>query len=232
MNLMSKLLLFDLDGTLVSTQGAGMRAMRLAGVEVFGEAFSFEGVHVAGGLDPIIFHSGARTSGFEAADHHHEIFKQHYERLLPQELAAGGSAVRRLPGVEALLAALRRDSRATLGLLTGNYGISAHQKFQAVGIDTEWFKVRVFGDDAPNRPALVPVGMKRYEAIHGAAIHPRSVAVIGDTPRDIEAAHTHGCICFAVATGPYNSQQLRDAGADVVLENLTAPQPLWDWVAG
>lgn len=229
---MSKLLLFDLDGTLVSTQGAGMRAMRRAGMEVFGEAFSFDGIHVAGSLDPIIFHHGARTSGFEVADHHHETFKQAYHRLLPQELAAGGADVRHLPGAVELLTTLRQDVRATIGLLTGNYGVSADQKFRAVGIDPDWFAVRVFGDDAPDRPSLVPVGMNRYEALHGRRVPSRDVAVIGDTPRDVEAAHAHGCICFAVATGPYSVDELRATSADVVLENLLSPRPLWDWIAG
>lgn len=227
-----KLLLFDIDGTLISTQGAGMRAMQRAGAELFGETFSFEGVTAAGGLDPLILVAAAERCGVALADHHHATFMQAYCRLLPDELAASGAQVRVMPGVVDLLNTLRDDHRVTLGVLTGNYGVTARLKLCAAGIDPNVFVIHAFGDEAPDRPSLVPLAMRRFEALHGRAIAPRDVVVIGDTPRDVHAAATHGCQSVAVATGPYGLAALRATGADMVLADLSDAAALREMIGG
>jgi phosphoglycolate phosphatase len=227
---MTKLLLFDIDGTLLSTQGAGMRAMRRAGIMVFGESFTFEGIEPAGGLDPMLVVAAAERCGIELADHHHSAFRETYCRILPEELAASGPRIRVMPGVIPLLEQLRNDPRVTLGVLTGNYGATAELKLRAGGIDPEAFVVRAFGDDGRDRPALVSVAMHRYEQLRGHRVPHRNIIVIGDTPRDVHAAAANGCPCLAVATGPYTVEQLTQAGADAVAQDLADPRILFQMI--
>lgn len=223
----SKLILWDIDGTLLSTHGAGMRAMGRAGATLFGETFSFEGVEAAGNLDPLILLAAAQRCGIELADHHHGSFLETYCRILPEELAASAPHLRVMPGVHDSLAAMGADARLTLGLLTGNYPATARLKLKAAGIDPSIFSLGAFGDDAPDRPSLVPVAMRKYEQFRGEAVEPGNVILIGDTPRDVHAAKTHGCLAVAVATGPYTAADLRQTAADLVLESLEDAQPLW-----
>ena len=223
---MTKLLLFDIDGTLLSTHGAGMRAMHRAGVMLFGESFTFDGVVAAGGLDPLLLVAAAERCGIELADHHHAAFRDTYCRVLPEELAASGPRIRVMPGVIELLNDLRQDKRVTLGVLTGNYAVTAEMKLRAGGIDPDWFVVRAFGDDGNDRPSLVTHAMRQYEKLHGRTVPHRDVVVIGDTPKDVEAARVNGCRSVAVATGPYCESDLREAGADVVLADLSEPSRL------
>lgn len=230
---MSKLVLFDLDGTLLSTQGAGMRAMARAGASLFGDGFHFEGISAAGGLDPMLFAAAAIRCGVECDDEAHARFAEAYFITLEQELtiAARDGRVRVLPGVVDLLAQMHAHAGVTLGLLTGNYGRTAELKLRAGGIDPAQFVVRSFGDEAPDRPGLVPVAMRRYAQLHGRAIEPRDVVLIGDTPKDVEAARTHGCIALAVATGPFSVQQLLASGADAAVEDLSEAAVLWEMLA-
>ena len=223
---MAKLILWDIDGTLLSTQGAGMRAMKRAAAATFGDVLTFDGIEVAGNLDPLILAAAAEGCGVALSQDHHGRFMETYCRLLPEELAASGKGLRVMPGVLDVLAAMRADDRLTLGLLTGNYRATARLKLAAGGIEPDWFPIGAFGDDAADRPSLVPVAMRRYEAMHGRPVAEEQVALIGDTPRDVHAAKTHGCHAVAVATGPYTAADLQAAGADLVLEDMTDPRPL------
>ena len=224
------LLLFDIDGTLLLTDGAGMRAMAAAARRLFGEAFRWEGIAPGGSLDPLIFAEAAVLNGMGDAGDHHDRFREHYLEQLPVELAASGDRLRVMPGVPALLEALRRrrDERddVVLGLLTGNYGRGATVKLEHVGIDPAWFTLTAFGDEAPTRPQLVAVAMRKYEAQTGEPADPRRVIVIGDTERDIDCARANGCVAFAVATGPTPIDSLRGARPDVLVPDLADPSPL------
>lgn len=230
---MSKLVLFDLDGTLLSTQGAGMRAMARAGASLFGEGFHFEGIVAAGGLDPLLFAAAAGRCGVDCNDDNHARFADTYYQVLEEELtlAARDGGVRVMPGVVELLASLGAHAEVTLGLLTGNYGRTAALKLQAGGIDPSMFVVTSFGDEAPDRPAMVPVALERYRALHGREAVACDVVLVGDTPKDIAAAKAHGCAAMAVATGPFSVQQLLDAGADAAVEDLSDPVALWELLA-
>lgn len=203
-----------------------MRAMHRAGVMLFGESFSFDGVVAAGGLDPLLLAAAAERCGIELEDRHHAAFRDTYCRVLPEELAASGPKIRVMPGVIELLNDLRRDPRVTLGVLTGNYAATAEMKLRAGGIDPNWFVVRAFGDDGKDRPSLVHVAMERYEKLRGHRVSHRDVMVIGDTPKDVHAAQVNGCISIAVATGPYSEADLRATGADLVVPDLGDPKPL------
>ncbi len=223
-----RLLLFDIDGTLLLTDGAGMRCMARAGREVFGPALSWEGIELSGGLDPLLVAEAAAASRIAVAPGSVEDFRRRYVAFLERELGGGACPVRVMPGIHDVLAGLRGRAGAALGLLTGNYPEGAAIKLRAAGIDPAWFEVTAFGDEAGSRPALVALAKSKYEAIEGAPVDPSRVVVIGDSPRDVEAALANGCVAFAVATGKYAAEDLRRRGAHVAVRDLSDPSPLLD----
>lgn len=227
----NKLVLFDLDGTILCTMGAGPRAMQSAGKLLFGDLFDLDGVCAAGGVDPHLFRMAFRASGHEPTDDLAAAFVETYATELSGELERANGDVTILPGVADLLEAVHLAEHLALGLLTGNYTRTGPIKLAAAGLDTERFEVRVYGDDGPDRPSLVPVGMERYTERRGRPIDPRDVIVVGDTPKDIDCAHAHGARCLAVATGPYDFDSLVAAGADRVVADLSDPDPLWAMLA-
>jgi phosphoglycolate phosphatase-like HAD superfamily hydrolase len=226
-----KLLLFDLDGTLLLTGGAGVGSMHVVGARMFGDHFTLDGVTVAGGLDPLIYADAATLAGVDDAHLHHDIFRDSYVAELEQALNSDRFEVHVLPGVMELLNELRQSPQVTLGLLTGNYAVSAPVKLRAVGIDPDWFTITAFGDEAPDRPAMVKLAMERFARKNGANdTSPSDVIVIGDTPRDVDCAKANGCRVLAVATGRYGMDELREAGADVVVPDLKDSTALWQMI--
>ena len=228
---MAKLLLFDIDGTLLRAHGAGLKAMAAAGRAVLGETFSLDGVDFAGNLDPLIFRTAAEQSGLSHDAARHAQFRDLYVRLLEQELTTEEPRIERLPGVRELFDELLEDAHSVLGLLTGNYRASAHAKLRHAGIVPDWFCVGAFGDAAPTRPELVPVAMAQCPPASRAALNPRDVLVIGDTPRDVQCAKVNGCRALAVATGSYSASELDAEGADWVIEDLTQASVIHDFLA-
>jgi len=222
-----RLLLFDLDGTLLTTSRAGMTAMAIAGQQLFGDGFHFEGVHFGGALDPHLFAAAAERAGIEASDANHRAFITAYEQALPATLLDLADRVQVLPGVLDLLGRLRNIDHATLGLLTGNYSRTGPLKLEAAGIDLQWFTIRAWGEEAPTRPELVPVARQRYRHATGQPIRPEHITVIGDTPRDVACAKAHGCRAVAVATGPFERESLEQTNADVVVNDLTETAAYW-----
>lgn len=224
------LLLFDIDGTLLTTEGAGRGAMQTAATHLFGEQFTFEGIHFSGRLDPAIFADAALRNKLDDHHLHHERFRDAYLAELERALARDAARVRSAPGIAQLLAMLRRrngeQGDVVLGLLTGNYTLAAPIKLAAVGIDPAWFTLNAFGDEGKTRPDLVALALRKYEAQTGEPADPRRVIVIGDTPRDVECARAHHCVAFAVATGKYSVAELTDAGADVAVPDLADPTAL------
>lgn len=227
---MKPLVLFDVDGTLLLTGGAGMRAMRRAASTLFGASLTWEGIEVSGHLDPLIFAEVAALNGIDDWLAHHDSFRAGYLEALREEIALGAAAVRAMPGVHLALARLRSEGCAVLGLLTGNYTSAIPLKLGAVGIDPAWFEVNAFGDEAESRSALVRLAIGKYERRLGCVIDPGRVLIVGDTPRDVACAHANGCRAFAVATGKYDQTALREAGADFVVADLGEPSPLLEVV--
>lgn len=224
------LLLFDVDGTLINAHGSGGRAWRAASRRLFGEGFDFNGVAFAGRLDHSIYVDLAVHNGIVDHEARQAEFWAMYLDELPRELERSADRVAVCPGVTELLALLRESfcDRAMLGLLTGNHSGAVPHKLGAIDIDHGWFPIGAFGDEARTRPDLTVLAMKRYAEHTGDAAEPERVIVIGDTPADIDCAKAHGCVAFAVATGPYDAKTLRDAGADYVLQDLRDPKPLID----
>ncbi|MEI6666535.1 MAG: HAD hydrolase-like protein [Acidobacteriota bacterium] len=224
-----KLLLFDVDGTLVLTGGAGVRAMNRAFAAVFGISDAFRGVPMAGRTDPAILSDALVAFGVEPSPAHLADFTAAYLALLEEEVAAptpphvdGG--VRRgfkgaLPGVPELIAGLERLDTVYLALLTGNYRAGARIKLEYFDVWRQ-FRCGAYGGDAELRHQLVPVAMARAAEAGFAAVTRADVTIIGDTPLDVGSAQKAGVRCVAVATGGFDQAALRATGADIVVENL------------
>ncbi len=218
-----RLYLFDIDATLLVTAGAGIRAMELAGRDLFRSDFSVDGIDFAGRLDPLLLDEMLlRNSVAEAGAH--DRLRHRYAERLPAVLAASDQA-RALPGVHDLLSALTGVTGAVVGLLTGNFRETGHIKLRHCGIDPTQFSPAVWGDESPHRPPsrdhLPAVAMTRHASQNGGAIHPSRVVIIGDTPHDARCAKTNGCRCLGVATGKYGRDDLMGAGADAVVADLS-----------
>ena len=215
-----RLFLFDIDGTLVATGGAGRRAMNRAFEETFGAADAFAGIDLAGRTDTSIAADAFARLGMAADPALVARFRKRYVACLQDEVPrpAPGSGV--LPGIARLLDALDPAEHAFLALLTGNYADAAEVKLSHFGL-WRYFRCGAFGEDHGDRNHLMPVALDRARrcglAPHVAAIH---AVVIGDTPRDIACAQAHGARSVGVATGEYSAQALARAGADVVFEDL------------
>jgi phosphoglycolate phosphatase len=218
------ILLFDIDGTLVSTGGAGAVAWRQAFEELHGIPADIGEFTDAGMTDPDV---GAKT--FEAVIGRkptpHELAQLIQRRLehLPEAVAAS-EGYKVLPGVPERLRQLSRDGHL-LGIITGNGDGAAHVKL-ARGDLNRWFTFGAYAAAGGERADIVREAVARGEAMFGEDVPNADIFVIGDTPRDIDAAHAAGCSAIAVATGHYDVAALREAGADHVLETLESELPL------
>lgn len=233
------LLLFDIDGTLVNSQGAGAVAMRQVCANLFGDQFSFDEVHFPGKLDHAIFAEATGKSGFTKEQAPEAEFRQAYAKQLAEQMNSLPPGKTALPGVLDLLSTLRNiidsadrstNNKPILGLLTGNYSNTGPIKLKAAGIDSSWFTISIFCDEADTRPGLTEVALRRYAQQTGQKADPSQVIVIGDTPLDVHCAKEHNCVAFGVGTGEYTPKQLLESGADYAVENLCDPAPLLDLI--
>jgi phosphoglycolate phosphatase len=219
-----RILLFDIDGTLVTTGGAGAVAWRKAFEELHGIPADIGEFTDAGMTDPEV---GAKT--FEAVlgrkPTPHELAEIIQRRLehLPEAVAAS-EGYKVLPGVPERLRQLSRAGHL-LGLITGNGDGAAHIKL-ARGDLNRWFTFGAYASAGADRAAIVREAVARGEAIFGEDLPNTEIFVVGDTPRDIDAAHAAGCSAIGVATGHYDVAALREAGADHVVESLEHELPL------
>ncbi|MCA9651568.1 MAG: HAD hydrolase-like protein [Myxococcales bacterium] len=214
------IVLFDIDGTLLDAKGAGRRAMEAGFAAVTGRADGLAAVRFAGMTDPQIVRDGLRAVGLP---HDPTVVAQviaAYLERLPAELRVGPP--RRLPGVEAVLERLRGRDGVALGVGTGNVEAGARAKLRAAGLDA-YFGFGGYGSDHESRAELLAVGARRGAASLGRASHGCRVLVVGDTPRDIAAAHAIGAECLAVATAFHGVDELRAAGPSAVVETLATP---------
>lgn len=231
---MHALYLFDIDGTLLITRGLGIRAMELAGQDLFGPTFTIAGVDFAGSLDPLLFDELIIRNSVAETPATRADFRRRYAHRLTQLLAESPAEATALPGIAPLLASLSSDPRVILGLLTGNFAETGCLKLRHCGIDPEAFHLHVWGDESPHpRPSrdhLPAVAHHRMQA-RGRAVPPRHTVVIGDTPHDIRCAAANHCRAAAVATGKYSVAELRAAGADHVFDDLADTPAVLDALA-
>ena len=224
-----RLVLFDIDGTLLLSQHAGAQCMRDATRELYGDEFTFDGVEIAGRIDPQIWHDVALANGIDDPAAHHDRFREVYTQHLARRLA-GANTVRVLPGVTALLEALGGVERLTRGLLTGNYPETGRLKIEAAGLDPTIFEVAAWGCDGRSRRDLPGVAMDRHAAATGARLAPDQVVIIGDTPHDVDCARAHGCRSLAVATGPSSRDELVATEPDQLADDLSQTQEIVSWI--
>jgi phosphoglycolate phosphatase-like HAD superfamily hydrolase len=219
-----RILLFDIDGTLVSTGGAGAVAWKQAFEELHGIPADIGEFTDAGMTDPDV---GAKT--FEAVMQREptprELAQLIQRRLehLPEAIAAS-EGYRVLPGVPERLRQLSHDGHL-LGLITGNGDGAAFVKLSR-GDLVRWFTFGAYATAGVERAGIVRRAVERGEAMLGCDVPNSDILVVGDTPLDIEAAHAADCTAVGVATGHYDAAALREAGADQVLETLEEELPL------
>ncbi|MEO7274208.1 MAG: HAD family hydrolase [Vicinamibacterales bacterium] len=217
---MTKLVLFDIDGTLVLTGRAGIRAMNRACEEVISHTDALDGIPVAGRTDWSILHDALGAIGHQLDDALFVRLRETYVRHLTDEIERPGEGVKAvMPGIRPLLDRLEARSDVFLGLLTGNFAESARIKLEHFDL-WRYFRCGAFGDDAADRNALVPFAVTRAQARGLETIGPESIFVIGDTPHDVACARAVSAIPIAVATGTFTTDQLRASGAELVFEDL------------
>ncbi len=227
-------LLLDVDGTLVHAAGAGRRAITRALEEHAGPANGTLAALVLDGMtDRLIVREAYRLLGRPIDDATCDAVLSTYVGHLVRELPAPGFAV--LPGVEALLERLSAARGAAYGLCTGNVVDGARHKLARGGLDRffEWHPDAIggFAHDGEARDRVVAAAVRRASARLGRAVAPQECLVVGDTPRDVEAAHMVGCPVLAVATGRYSAEALAAAGAERVVPTLEHPHAL-EWLLG
>jgi phosphoglycolate phosphatase len=215
------LLLFDIDGTLLLSGRAGLRAMTRAFAETFGVADGFKDAGFGGRTDSFLLSQALRAAGLPDTADAHARFRDAYVPLLAEEIQHPGTGYKGLmPGARELLEALLDHDHLHSALLTGNYRLAAEIKLTHFEL-WEHFEWGAFSDDAADRNALVPIARQRAETYDVPREAIDRAIVIGDTPHDIACAHVAGATCIAVATGGHTMEELRAAGADVVLADLS-----------
>ena len=215
------IILFDIDGTLVLTGGAGMRAMNRACEDLVSGADAMAGVTFAGRTDWSILDDILRNHGQTLDEALLDELRRRYVLHLDEEIRLPGRGVKDvMPGIRGLLDALRAREDVHVGLLTGNFIEGARIKLEYFDL-WKYFPWGAFGGDAASRNDLVPIAVARARehGVDGIAL--ANVIVVGDTPNDVECALVAGATPVAVATGSYSAQQLRAAGADLVFEDLS-----------
>ena len=217
-----KLVLFDIDGTVLLSDGAGKRAVLRAMKEVFGTTGP-EGHRFDGKTDPQIVRELQRLEGHP--DHHIDAHLPRaigrYVELLGEELDRPGHRPYTLPGVPELLDALDDREDVMLGLLTGNVIEGARAKLSAVGIDPERFVVGAFGSDHEIRAELPAIARQRVLEAHGHEFSGHDIVIIGDTPSDIQCGQSLGVRAIGVATGHYTVGDLMECGAYAAFEDFS-----------
>ena len=220
---MITLVLFDIDGTLVLTGGAGLRAMALAFEELFGVPDAFRGMQMAGRTDAWILSDAVAMHGIPQDSSLIARFPDVYVRHLAVEIEKPHPRKLVMPGIPALLDALSRRADVYLALATGNFETAARLKLEHFDL-WRYFPCGAFGDAAPSRNGLVPKAIARIAAQGGPVFTAADAVVIGDTPLDVACAHAVGARAIGVATGPHGADELRQAGAHEVFADLSDTQ--------
>lgn len=220
---MRKLILFDIDGTLLHTRGAARRAFHRAMVEVYGSAGPIATHPFDGKTDPQIARELLTLEGRTDADIDAglPLLWTAYAAELEDELARPDHETEVLPGVRALLSALSLHAHeAMVGLLTGNIERGASLKLASA--DLPPFALGAFGSDCERREGLPQIAVERARRNAGVDFRGRDVLIIGDTPADVRCGASLGVHAVAVATGRHSADALRAAGAHSVFQNLAA----------
>jgi len=220
---MIKAILFDIDGTLLHTGGAGAEAWQRAFLELYEVEANIEEHTHAGMTDPeiaeIVFREVLGRDGTDVE--RAEAIGCYLGHLAEAVAESEGYFV--IPGIEELLPRLVEQG-ILLGVVTGNIESAAHIKL-ARGDLNRYFTFGGYGSDSRSRTALTKKALERGAEVSGAKLDADQTIAVGDTPRDVKAGHGAGIKVVGVATGSYSVEELKDAGADWALENVSAGFP-------
>ena len=220
---MQRLILFDVDQTLVSIKGGDVKALNVAFEQVHGITEAFREFTFAGGLDLPLMVEAYRKWGI-VADGAGEApdlseFKRAYFEHLSEILETWNEGIV-CPGVPDLMESLASDSRVQLGLETGNFRESAFIKLQKYGLDI-FFEEGGFGGDHFERREVVASAIAKCQEKSGRTYSPGEIFLVGDTPHDVEAGRANGVVTLAVATGNYTIEELAELNPTYVLPDLS-----------
>jgi phosphoglycolate phosphatase len=222
---MTTLLLWDIDGTLINSGGAGMRALRAALHRAFAIRGSTEDIDFAGRTDRWIMRQIFAKFGLPASEENFGRYADAYVAALPEELGRAGAGI--LPGVGAILEDTARRGGVAQGLLTGNLRRGAEVKLGFHGL-WGYFPFGAFADDSERRDDLGPHALRRARERLGVDFPPERVWIIGDTPHDIACARAIGAKALAVATGLYPADVLAAHAPAAVLADLGDGAAFWE----
>ena len=213
-----RLLLFDIDGTLIHSGGAGVHALKSAFKERFGVDDDLRDIEIAGMTDSGIVVSILNKHKIPATNENLSAFLDSYVHFLSSELPRRKGKL--LPGVPELLQRLKSRPHLVLALLTGNVSRGAQLKLEHYGV-WHFFEFGAFADDHRDRNRLGPFARARARERHGREFSASEIDVIGDTPRDIACGKALGARTVAVATGTWSRDQLAEYQPDFLIDNLS-----------
>ncbi len=217
-----KLILFDIDGTLLSSDGAGRQSLERVLTDVFGSTGDPD-YRYDGKTDRQIIREQMRFAGFDdaAIDARLDDILATYLTHLGDLLERDRSMARLYDGVLPLLDAVESSDNVIMGLLTGNVRDGAAHKLRAVGIDFERFRVNAFGSDHEHRHELPRIAQQRAQQTLGFDLPGDRVIIIGDTPADMQCGRAIGARAIGVATGRYSVDELSIHSPHAVFADLT-----------
>ncbi|MCY4145102.1 MAG: haloacid dehalogenase-like hydrolase [Chloroflexi bacterium] len=215
-----KLVLFDIDGTLLISQGIGREAKRRAMTERFGTIGDLDNYDFGGQTDWGILAALLAPHGYSSADIGTEILQ--YQAAMARHMNAVRASYRAdaLPDALELLAALRARADVLLGIVSGNTRATAQIKLEMAGFDPAHFPIGAYGHESPRRADLTRLALRRAQQQARQAFAPRDIFVIGDTPADIQAARAIDAVAVAVETGYAPRESLVASQPDFLLADL------------
>jgi phosphoglycolate phosphatase len=218
------LILFDIDGTLLNSNGAGQSGFVAAGRQLYGKHFTLDGISLAGRLDRLILNDALDHAEVPLNQRDEDRFRDAYVAAIRAEFKTGRRVCKALNGALTLVDQVVKNAGMTCGLLTGNWCESGRIKLEAAGYDLDAFEVQSWAGDADDRPGLVAVALDRWGRGSGG-----DAIIVGDTPHDVSCGRAHGCRTLAVATGPYERSILDETAADLVVDDLGDTDALMAW---
>lgn len=232
--MMRRLVLFDIDGTLLLSGGAGRRAIMAAMDDMLPAHGDYHQVRFDGKTDPQIVAELLAAGGDPAPNDPARVARvlDRYITLLARELESGRRTSEVMPGVLDLLDRLEQESSVILGLVTGNVAAGAVLKLRAAGITPDRFHVGAYGSDSAHRPDLPPIAARRAAPRFGREPSGHEVVIIGDTPADVQCGAGIGARAIAVATGGYSVEVLAEHQPYRAFANLADTAQVLETILG